>query len=495
MHARLHSRTIPLPRDRTLRVHLRDGEGPPVVLIHGALLAGEDMALAFAGALPDARLIAPDRPGHGESRRSALDAGPIAQAHVIAGALDALGTAPAAVIGHSFGGAVALALALARPDLVARLALVAPLVTPELRLEHLYYGPRATPFVGALLNHALATADRPATAAMVEAMFAPQAVPPAWRQAFPLDRLTDRRLAAVTGEDSVAMGPDLLRLAALAPSLRTPLAIFAGDRDGVIDRRRHAALLATLAPGARYHVLEGLGHMAHHAAARTIADALAPEGRWAGHPLHPPLYPMPSAGPGLRTVCTRPHLLESSLESGTYHEHLAPVTTARPLADLATLAAQLRLAGLALLVRVADWLGAGRVAAALRRAARGELRQLETFATGIAVLMAMSHLPRLPPRARGGARPAGAPPGFVAVAGDANAMRAMRRRLFPHDRDCVRRLRRLDAVLADIARHSACLARHIARVPPALRLAMVAAPAFMPSRHDVTTGVAASDTS
>ena len=59
-------------------------------------------------------------------------------------------------------------------------------------------------------------------------------------------------------------------------------------------------------------------------------------------------------------------------------------------------------------------------------------------------------------------------------------MRAMRRRLFPQNtnlkRDLTRRLRRLDALLDRATEAARRLARHIARMPPAARLIVVAAP-------------------
>jgi pimeloyl-ACP methyl ester carboxylesterase len=69
-------------------------------------------------------LIAPDRPGWG---RSPLDVRGIADnADAAARELDRHGVERAVVVGHSFGGAVALALAARHPSRVASLALLAP---------------------------------------------------------------------------------------------------------------------------------------------------------------------------------------------------------------------------------------------------------------------------------------------------------------------------------------------------------------------------------
>lgn len=151
--------------------------------------------------------------------------------------------------------------------------------------------------------------------------------------------------------------------------------------------------------------------------------------------------------------------------------------THRPRPDPAALAAQLRLMALALVVALADWLGAGRFAAAVRRWMARDLAQLERLATGIVVLAALRTLSAPPAPPYGGRRPHGAPRGFAWVAGDDRAMRAMQRRLFPRLRDLKRRLARFDAVLDAFAEHAARLAPHIECIPPAARLIAVAPPA------------------
>src|SRR5262245_30681404 len=65
------------------------------------------------------RVVAPDLRGFGDRP---LGAGPYSHRRDVEAALDG----PAAVVGNSLGGRVALELALDRPDLVQRLVLIAP---------------------------------------------------------------------------------------------------------------------------------------------------------------------------------------------------------------------------------------------------------------------------------------------------------------------------------------------------------------------------------
>ena len=57
-------------------------------------------------------------------------------------------------------------------------------------------------------------------------------------------------------------------------ALNVPTIALNGDRDPLVPPQRHALKLAELAPVAKVEVLEGFGHMLHHAAADRIAAAI-----------------------------------------------------------------------------------------------------------------------------------------------------------------------------------------------------------------------------
>jgi lipase len=111
-----------------LHVHRFGPSGPPQILaVHGLTGHGLRWQALATRHLPDYAIVAPDLIGHGRSSWAApwnIDA----NVAVLADLLDAEAGGPVVVVGHSFGGAVALNLAAARPDLVASLVLLDPAV-------------------------------------------------------------------------------------------------------------------------------------------------------------------------------------------------------------------------------------------------------------------------------------------------------------------------------------------------------------------------------
>jgi len=102
------------------------GDGPPVTLVHGLLVGS--MATWFfttAKALSDShRVVLYDLRGHGKSERAVHGYDPGTLAADLDGLLDYHAVARSALVGHSYGGLVALWYALAHPERVDKLVLV-----------------------------------------------------------------------------------------------------------------------------------------------------------------------------------------------------------------------------------------------------------------------------------------------------------------------------------------------------------------------------------
>lgn len=113
--------------DCTINYH-DQGKGEPILLIHGSG-PGVTAWANWRGVIPElsarARMIAPDMLGFGYTQCPAgrrLD--PEAWVNQLTGLLDALDIATVSVVGNSFGGAIALALAQRHPQRVKRLVLM-----------------------------------------------------------------------------------------------------------------------------------------------------------------------------------------------------------------------------------------------------------------------------------------------------------------------------------------------------------------------------------
>jgi pimeloyl-ACP methyl ester carboxylesterase len=245
-----------------------EGAGPCVLLIHGTLTTLEDMWLPLVDDMTNGgfRVIAADRPGYGKSVRARFfDASPWRQAAILHEAISTLGAGRPVVVGHSAGGAVALAYGMQFPDSVAGVVALAPICFPEVRLEHLLFGPRATPFAGPLLTAGLRmTYDLTLLPTLWQAMFLPQMMPPVFEEMFPFTLAGRPSQLVAEAEDSVALGPGLLRSALSYPSCRAPVEILGGDADVVVANSNHGRRAAGMIPGASYRALPGLGHMLHH---------------------------------------------------------------------------------------------------------------------------------------------------------------------------------------------------------------------------------------
>lgn len=275
-------RLVPVTGGRLHVVDLPPGRGGedalPVVLLHGASGNLNDMRVAFGEKLAASRrVILVDRPGHGWSDRpgGAADAAPARQAALVREALDALGVKRAIVVGFSWSGAVATALALADPERVAGLVLLAPVTHPWPRATAWHDRIATTPVLGALFAR---TAALPVGMLLIEAsarnVFAPQAMPDGYVQgsAAPLVLRPAEFLA--NSLDVTQLRGHLVAQSKRYGEIRAPTVIVTGDRDATVSRKIHSEAIAAMVPGAELIVLPGIGHMLHHVAPDVVIDAI-----------------------------------------------------------------------------------------------------------------------------------------------------------------------------------------------------------------------------
>ena len=222
--------------------HHRDRSGPLVVLVHG----GMDRSTSFAGLLrrlTDVHVLAYDRRGYARSRHVRPIARSVSE-HA-ADLLDLVAGRQAVVVGHSYGGDVALVAAIERPDLVhAVAAFEAP--TPWMPWWPAdTAGERAT------------SAGSPAEAA--EAFMRRVVGDRVWER-LPARTKAERR---AEGEALLAELASIRRGAPFDPAeVKVPVVVGYGTRTESHHRAGSEDLLAHLPDGERFEI-NGAGHGAH----------------------------------------------------------------------------------------------------------------------------------------------------------------------------------------------------------------------------------------
>jgi pimeloyl-ACP methyl ester carboxylesterase len=256
-----------------------DSDGPVVVLLHGLASSSQTWSSVMPLLGRHAHVIAPDLLGHGQSAKPPTgDYSLGAYAASLRDLLLTLDLDRATIVGHSFGGGVAMQFAYQFPELTERLVLV------------------ASGGLGQGVTIALRAATLPGTALVLRAL---SAITPPW-----LAKVVHRAVRAVPTLD----GPDLDGLAsaftsftddgargAFAQTVRgalnwsgqrlegterlylladVPVLLVGGNRDSVIPIE-HTVGAHDRMPGSSLQVFEGVGHFPHVEQPSRFADLLA----------------------------------------------------------------------------------------------------------------------------------------------------------------------------------------------------------------------------
>jgi pyruvate dehydrogenase E2 component (dihydrolipoamide acetyltransferase) len=238
---------------------LGDGDGEPVVLVHG--FGGDKNSWLFVQEplSADRAVYALDLPGHGESSKDVGDGSLAVLADTVLGFLAAHGIERAHLVGHSFGGAVVTAVAAADRAKVASLTLVAPAG----------FGDKVN--AGYLRGFATATSRRELKAQLAALFADPSLVT---RQLVD-DLLRYKRLDGVDKALAILLGTLLegdesaLDVAGALPD-DMPLAVVWGAQDAVLPVANAAAFTGRT----EVNVVDGAGHMAHLERPNAVVSAV-----------------------------------------------------------------------------------------------------------------------------------------------------------------------------------------------------------------------------
>ena len=236
------------------------GEGRPVVLVHGNPGSGQDWTRVFGPLAALHRVIAFDRPGHGRSERPKhIDATVEVQARLLHDALKQLHVERPIVVGHSWGGALALVYAINYPTEVSGIVLVAPAVYESQDLSLATELP-AVPVIGDAVNFVLT----PLLAATfvrseLKKAFSPDPVPKSYLRSV-LSEWTRAKKVKWYSVDDALLNDCLTKISPRYSEISVPVSILAGDSDLIVSEKENAERLQQTIQTSRLLILPSTGH-------------------------------------------------------------------------------------------------------------------------------------------------------------------------------------------------------------------------------------------
>ncbi len=262
------------------RTHvIRKGDaGPPVMLIHGAGANAREFNLTLVPQLSEThQLIIPDRPGHGYSERVA-DAQTLAvQAAQMGGVLEQTsGTEPAVIVGHSYGTAVALRLALDRPDLVKGLVLLAPVSHDWGPEKVAWFNSLATvPVLGAGFRQLMPIFGPAQARAGMGHSFSPAPEPEGFYDEAGVGLLFRPTNFHANAQELTALRDELIGQQDRYRELQMPVAIAYGSADMSMDPTIHVEGLRQQVRDLELLAFPSEGHIPHYRQAESVAKLIA----------------------------------------------------------------------------------------------------------------------------------------------------------------------------------------------------------------------------
>lgn len=239
---------------------------PAVVLLHGFGSSLDTWHNVVPKLAASHRVVAIDLKGFGRSSRPAGDYSPAAQAALVLGVMDAAGISRAAVVGHSWGGSIALTLARVAPDRVTRVAIYGGFLFEEQIPPYLRWG--QVEGLGDLV-FAMSFRERP-DERLARAFYDPDRLE---------ERYVERVIADLERPGTIAAslaavrGMDFEGLVATLPEIAQPALLLWGREDRV-SPPVYGERLASLLPRARLVVYPRCGHFPHVEALDASTHAL-----------------------------------------------------------------------------------------------------------------------------------------------------------------------------------------------------------------------------
>ena len=257
--------------------YVEAGAGPDVILIHGNAGSVDDFDFRSLGQLcRNFRVIAIDRPGHGKSDRPVdSDATLPFQTHLLHETLSQLGVTRPVLVGHSWGGSLALAYAVEYPTELSAIVLLAPAAYADGGPDQFLRGVLKTPVIGdvsltvgrtLLGEHLLKKELRKA--------FYPDPVPDEYLRHASSSWLSHKQMRAIL-EDEYGLDKELEKLSKHYSQISIPVVIVTGDHDKVVSAKHNAFRLEKSITHSKLIELKNTGHQVPQTHPDSIYNALS----------------------------------------------------------------------------------------------------------------------------------------------------------------------------------------------------------------------------
>ncbi len=244
-----------------------------LVLLHGQPGSAADWH-QVAGRLPaQFHAVAADRPGYGSSQLPA--GGFAANARAVIDDLDVRGVKRAVLVGHSYGGGVALSAASLAPDRVAAVILLASVGPGCANIWDKVLAAPATGPLCALVAWKLTPWIARARLALTGSRNGRPPRPDEhvnWQIWGQKDRARGALWRTFLAEQRALLG-ELDQLERALPSVETPVLVLADPRDSLVPVDTARRLVRSL-PDARLQLIEGAGHHLPRRAPGAVAEAI-----------------------------------------------------------------------------------------------------------------------------------------------------------------------------------------------------------------------------
>ncbi len=273
------------------RVHyVQKGGGPHLVLLHGAGGNLREFTFDMVDTLAETYTVtAFDRPGLGYTDRlPQVDQGAFAtegespqdQADLLRRASAMIGIENPVVVGHSFGGIVAMAWANAGLDTesavnAAGVVSLGGVAMPWPGTLGLYYTMNGSALGGGLVVPLIsAYAGETQIEGAIESIFAPQPPAPGYAEYIGSELTIRPESFRANARQVNTLRPHVVEMAKRYPELQLPIEIVHGEADTTVPLSIHGRELAKITQGVTITALPGVGHMPHHADRQATLDAI-----------------------------------------------------------------------------------------------------------------------------------------------------------------------------------------------------------------------------